>query len=320
MRARFWGVRGSIATPLTPDKVKARISAVVQRISSNDLVSPDAREKFIATLPPWIYGAVGGNTSCVEVETSSKQTLIFDAGTGLRELGWDLVSRPDYGKNNDYHLFISHFHWDHIQGLPFFEPAYDERSKITVYSTRKDAQQVLEGQMTNPYFPIPMLGERGFAAKFAFRCIDRDEVYINIGKTRIGTHLVRHPGGCTAYSVADEGKKLIYSTDTELRAEDFKKNPENTEFYTKADYIIIDSQYTLSDAIIKEGWGHSTFSVAVDFAANWDIKNMVLFHHEPTYSDQKIFNIRESADWYRGYSNAGDIKIIVAQEGLELLI
>ncbi len=315
MRVRFWGVRGSLPAPLTAAQVQSKITAVVQRITAKDIESQDSREKFLASLPSWLFGTFGSNTSCVEIEMDDGTNLIFDAGSGLRELGIDYTKRPTYGKNTTYHLFLSHFHWDHIQGLPFFNPAYDPRNTIKVYSTRKKAKEFLEEQMKYPYFPISMLGEDGFGAKFEFIHIPPTQTSVEIGDTKIGWHNVRHPGGCTAYSITENGKKVIYSTDTELRPRDFEKNERNTEFYTGAELLIIDAQYTLSDSIEKEGWGHSTFSVAIDFAAGWDIKRIALFHHEPTYNDKKIFLLKQNADWYRDYSCSKQIEIFAAQEG-----
>ncbi|EMB21945.1 MBL fold metallo-hydrolase [Treponema denticola] len=320
MLVKFWGVRGSLPAPLTPAQVQSKIAAVVQRITLKDIESQDSRERFLASLPKWLFGTIGSNTSCVEVETDDGEHLIFDAGTGIRELGIDLMKRPDYGKNTTYHLFFSHFHWDHIQGLPFFNPAYDPKNKIIVYSTRKKAKEFLEDQMKYPYFPISMLGEDGFGASFEFKYIEPDQKYVEIGDTKIGWHRVRHPGGCTAYSVIEKGKKIIYSTDTELRPRDFERNEQNAEFYTDAEMLIIDAQYTLTDSILKEGWGHSTFSVAIDFAAGWNIKSIALFHHEPTYHDKKVFSLKQTADWYRDCSRSPDIEIFIAQEGRSFLI
>lgn len=320
MNVKFWGVRGSIPAPLTSAQIESKIIAVVQRITSKDIETQDSRERFLASLPEWILGTTGSNTSCVEVTTAPNDHIIFDAGTGIRELGIDLTKRPDYGKNTVYHLFFSHFHWDHIQGLPFFNPAYDPRNTIIVYSTRKDCKKFLEEQMKYPYFPISMLGEDGFAAKFEFRYIEPNEKYIQIGDAKIGWHRVRHPGGCTAFSVIEDGKKIIYSTDTELRPQDFERNPQNTEFYTNAEMLIIDAQYTLKDSIQKEGWGHSTFSIAIDFATGWNIKRLGLFHHEPTYNDKTVFSLKQNAEQYRNYSTNKQIEIFIAQEGKSFTI
>lgn len=320
MRVHFWGVRGSVPTPLTPYEVQNRVMAVVQRMQKKDLENDASREKFVASLPDWLFTTVGGNTSCVEVETSDNQSIIFDAGTGLRELGTDLFKRASYNTNRIYHLIFSHFHWDHIQGIPFFGPAYDPRNKIIVYSTRKDCKAFLEKQMTQPYFPVPMFGERGLQAQFEFHTIEPTEKEFQIGNATIGWHRVRHPGGCVSYMIQDNGKKFIYSTDTEFRQQDMEKTDANKRFYSNVDLMVIDAQYTLQDSIEKEGWGHSTYSMAVDFAINWDMKKILLFHQEPTYTDKVIFNIKESAENYRNYHGHTEPEIDVAQEGMDIIL
>lgn len=321
MRIHFWGVRGSLPTPATPDAVETRIAAAVQRITPRDIVDQHSRERFIASLPKWISTVLGGNTACVEIETSSGDIIIFDAGSGIRELGLDLERRQGYGKKpQTYHIFFSHFHWDHVQGLPFFNPAFNPNNTIIFYATRKNFKQFLTDQMQYPYFPITMLGEKGFNAHVEFRYLDPEQTEVNINNTRVTWHRVRHPGGCTAYCVSENGKKMIFSTDTELRPQDFEKNPHNTAFYTDTQVFIIDAQYTLSDSIQREGWGHSTFSVAIDFAIQWNIKKIILFHHEPTYSDKKIYSLKEHAKYYREYTGYNDIEILLAQEGLEITL
>ena len=182
-------------------------------------------------------------------------------------------------------------------------------------------REFLEEQMKWPYFPVTMFGKKGgFTAKFEFRCIAPDERYVYIGDTKIGWHRVRHPGGCVAYSIRDGGKKIIFSTDTELRPQDFEKNEANIAFYNDVELIIIDAQYTMTDSIEKIGWGHSTFSLAIDFATSWGIKKLALFHHEPTYNDKKIFAIQESAQHYCTYVGANNLEIFSAIEGTDLYL
>ena len=318
MRIHFWGVRGSIPAPLSPLQIQNRIAAVVQRITARDVESADSRERFLASLPEWLFGTVGGNTSCVEVENESGDCIIFDAGSGIRELSLNLRERPGHTGGNTYHIIFSHFHWDHIQGLPFFAQAFNPRNRIVFYSTNPELRQILNEQMRNPYFPVPMQGPGGFGARLEFVCLNSPDRQMQIGTSTINWHEVNHPGGCTAFMVAENGKKFIYSTDTELSREDFLRTPENIAFFQDADVLVMDSQYTMSEALEKEGWGHSAFSVSVDFSLNWGVKQLVLFHHEPTYTDRKIFTLRQSAGWYREYAGSNQIDIQIAREGMDI--
>lgn len=316
MKVHFWGVRGSIPTPLSPLQIQNRIGAVVQRISEKDLKDADSRERFLASLPKWLFGTVGGNTSCVELETTEGACIILDAGSGLRELSNNLRERKDSERGKTFHIFFSHFHWDHIQGLPFFSQAFNPANKIIFYSTNPDLKSILERQMENPYFPVPMQGPMGFNAELEFiNLLDTDG--ITIGGTYIRWHEVAHPGGCVAYRFEDAGKTFIYATDTELNRDDFVKTEENSRFFANADAVVMDSQYTMEEALEKTGWGHSAFSVTVDFALNWGVQKLILFHHEPNYSDKKLFTLKQSASWYSNYGDKGVVDIEIAQEGME---
>ncbi len=319
MKIHFWGVRGSIPTPLSPLQIQNRIAAVVQRISPRDLESADTRERFLSSLPEWIFGTIGGNTSCLEVENHSLDTIIFDAGSGLRELSLNLRERPGFSSGGvTYHIFFSHFHWDHLQGLPFFSQAFDPRNRIVFYSTDPDLQRILNDQMKSPYFPVPMLGPGGFNAKMEFIHLNNPSKSVKIGSSIVHWHTVNHPGGCTAFMIEDQGKKCIYSTDTELSREDFLETEENSRFFSDADVLVMDSQYTMDEALEKTGWGHSSFSLTVDFALNWGVKKLMLFHHEPTYTDRKIYSLCQSAQWYREYAGSRHFEIQIAREGLEI--
>jgi phosphoribosyl 1,2-cyclic phosphodiesterase len=293
-----------------PSRVKSKISSSVQRIAAKDLESQESRELFLSSLPDYLFSTVGGNTSCVEVATKERCRFIFDAGTGIRELGSEILATK---KGAACHLFFSHFHWDHIQGLPFFGPAFDSRSSISFYSPVPDFQAILEGQMKPPYFPITM---DVMSARKEFRVLGGEPV--TVGGVKISYRPMNHPGGCYSYAIEEGGVKAIYSTDTELREEDFRRTPENSAYFQDADLLILDTQYTLGEAIEKYNWGHSSFSLASDFAATWGIKRLVLFHHEPSYSDLKIESIFKSASWYIEHLESRGIEVFLAREGLEL--
>ena len=310
MKVKFWGVRGSIPTPLTAGQVQRKIAAVVQRIEKKDIESQEARERFLARLPEYLFGTVGGNTTSLEVRLSDDSLILFDAGSGIRELGIQLKKHRDMKR--EYHLFFTHFHWDHLQGLPFFAPLFDPEVTIHLYSEDERFEEHIRGQMRYPYFPVTL---DILAATFVFHVLEGSE--IGISNATVSWQKMKHPGGCRAYAVAEEGNRIIFSTDTELSEDDFQRTSENSGFFKDADLLIMDSQYTLGEAFEKFDWGHSSYSLAVDFASAWNIKKLVLFHHEPLYDDQKMHNILKSASWYLNHLEQKDVRIYLAREGLE---
>lgn len=307
MEICFWGTRGSIPAPLSSNQIRARIAAVVQRISEKDIETPDAREHFLSTLPDSIYTTVGSNTSCIEVSLNSGETLVFDAGSGIREFG-NMV------KKQRYHIFFSHFHWDHIQGLPFFAPIYKPDTIVHFYSPVLELESILREQMRSPYFPIPM---SACTKQMYFHMIPLVDS-IPFGDAQIIVKKMRHPGDSYSYAIIENGKKCIYATDVELAIPDFERTVENSAFFADADILILDAQYTLEEALEKENWGHSSFSYAIDFAIMWNIKKLFLFHHEPNYDDKKLNSILETARWYAGYVGNSTIQIELATEGLSI--
>jgi phosphoribosyl 1,2-cyclic phosphodiesterase len=312
MRIHFWGVRGSIPAPQLPSQIKSKISSIMERLTPSDLESSESKERFLAGLPLWLFGTVGGNTPCISIEMDGRGLVVFDSGSGIREMAVAMAKKRP--KPVHYHIFYSHFHWDHIQGLPFFYPAYDPSISVDFYSPMENLKTALQGQMAEPYFPARM---ESMTPKKTFHHMT-GKVIIN--SLEISYKKMNHPGGSYSYLVNDGKHRFIYATDTELSAADFIKRPENAAFFQGVDIIVLDAQYTLGEAIEKYSWGHSAFSMAVDFAANWGIKHIILFHHDPMYDDRKLVNILQSARWYAERMGLKGIKISLATEGLELTL
>ena len=228
----------------------------------------------------------GGNTSCVEVRAGG-ELIILDLGSGLRPLGETLVGKPVHGS-----MLLSHYHWDHIQGLPFFGPAYNPASSFDIYGATRgglDVRAMLSAQMVPPYFPVPI---GAFAARLDFRPIAGGEK-ARIGPVTVTACELNHPNGSLGYRLDFEGRSVVYGTDNE-------HGPEADErlvaFAHGADVLIYDAMYTPEEyrgesGPPKIGWGHSTWEAGVRTAQRAGVGTLVLFHHDPGRADEGLETI-----------------------------
>jgi len=313
MKVTFWGVRGSIPAPLTPAQLRSKIASVVQRARPGDLANAWTRERFLAGLPPYLFGTIGGNTTCIEVRTSDDRLLILDCGSGLRELGSALERRRE--PSREFHAFLTHLHWDHIQGIPFFGPAWVKGNRIVFSSPMAGLERALRDQMREPFFPVTM-----DAMQAEIRFVRLSGNRVRIGATEILWKEMNHPGCSYAYKIVDKGKSLVFATDSEVTDQEFQRREENRSFFESADLLILDSQYTLEESFSKFDYGHTSYTMAVNLAAEWKVKALVLFHHEPRYEDRKIHAIQRRARWHGEQLGAAHLAVRAACEGMELEI
>lgn len=311
MTYTFWGARGSVPTPLTGEQVKNKISAVVSRIRADDLTSPARREAFLESLPAWLFGTTGGNTTCFGLQQDDGTAIILDAGSGLRELGRRRMAASS--GETEYHIFFTHFHYDHLQGLPFFVPCYLPGFTIHFYSPVQDFERIIENQMRHPYFPVTMDGT--MRSERRFHTLETEGT-MSLGRTRIDWRPVNHPGGSFAYRFEENGKVIIFCPDVALGDTEFARTDANRAFFENADVLVLDAQYTLGEALEKYDWGHSSYSLGVEFASSWNISKLYLFHHEPSYDDRKLYRNLQSARWYADRGGHGGVEIDLAREGV----
>ena len=312
MKIQFWGVRGSVPAPVTPMQIQSKISAIIQRISPKDVISPEAKEKFISTIPDWQFGTSGGNTPCISITTDDGFQIVLDCGTGIRCYGKSLSQDA----SSEFHIFISHFHWDHIQGLPFFDQAFLPKTVLNFYSFSENAEQILRNQMIQPYFPVTF---DSFTKNVNFKSLSHGSSFY-IGNTQIFCCKMSHPGSSFSYTFIENSKKFVYATDVELSDCDYTEDAEHINSFKDADVIVLDSQYTVEEANRKVNWGHSAFCSAIDFAVHWNIKKIYLYHHEPSYDDKKLNSILLSARWYAKYIVHSKIEVYLSTENTEITL
>jgi phosphoribosyl 1,2-cyclic phosphodiesterase len=303
MKIRFWGVRGSYPVP-----------------------GPTTNR-------------YGGNTSCVEVRPKNGPHVIIDAGTGLRRLGKDLMQTAFGEGRGTAHLLISHTHWDHIQGLPFFAPLYQSGNKLYVYARQRDdthLRAVFASQTEDPYFPVPFNAAK---ADVAFRELVEGARF-NLGPVQVTCTRLNHPWIAMAYRLDCDGASVVYSTDTApfkdiLLENEFIKtpprlgDPPSPEHAAKlrsmreglidlcrgADLVIYDTQFTSEEYQQRPHWGHSTPDDAIDIALAAKAKTLALFHYSPERSDDEQDQVFEET---KAKVAGTGLEVIASQEQMEL--
>ncbi len=287
-RIRFWGVRGSIPTPGQ------------------------------ATV---IYG---GNTSCVEVRASG-EIIVLDAGTGIRALGLALA-REFQGVALNLTVLISHTHWDHIQGFPFFVPAYAPQNRLRIlgYEGARDGlATTLAGQMESPYFPIALQEMPGNIVIEELR-----EMAFEIGSVRVEACFSKHPGVCVGYRLFTPAGSLVYLPDNEWSADDStapdeddcSQNANLLRFIRGADVLIIDAQYDNAEYQSHRGWGHGCVDDVVRLALASQVQQLYLFHHDPAHDDEAVAALVEHARSLVGAEAGSRLVVEAAKEGAEILL
>jgi len=270
MRIKFWGVRGSTPTP-QPENLR-----------------------------------YGGNTSCVEVRLGNS-LYIFDCGTGFRGLGQEL--RRQLNGPVSAHVFVSHFHWDHIQGIPFFGPLYDKvENQFSFHSSSRtrSLKRVMEEQMAAPYFPVDMTEMK---ARHDYYDIEQGRVRLD-DQVTIEAMWLNHPQGCLGFRLESKSASVVYATDNEPGDAEFDKNVR--KLAAGANVLIYDAQYLPEEYDAhKRGWGHSHWREAINVVMESGAEELILFHHDPDHDDACIDRVVKQARNY--YS-----RVRAAAEGMEI--
>jgi len=291
-KVTFWGTRGSIPTP------------------------GRTTEKY------------GGNTPCVSI-IHKDVNIIIDAGSGIRNFGLDVMD-GGLGSNTgplSMHLFISHTHWDHIQGMPFFVPMYVNGNKFVIYGSpnkERFLESILRDQMDSDYFPV---GMQALAADLSIKELSKESLHL--GEVTVDWQEQEfHPGGSVRYRFTVNGKKIIYASDVEIDCMFYpekmtdeleKMGNEYLEFIDGAELLIADGQYTDDEYKSKVGWGHTSIPVIIEAAYRAGVKQVALFHHDPIHSDKFLNELW--AKYSPNYQTANPpMNVFWAREGLTMPI
>ncbi|MBB1378171.1 MBL fold metallo-hydrolase [Pseudoalteromonas sp. SR43-2] len=250
----------------------------------------------------------GGNTSCVYIEQNNGKDLILDSGTGIVELGTRLLETQ-----SPINILLTHNHWDHIQGFPFFKPIYQPNRNITIVAGNVDdkkSQDAILKQMSGSYFPVCY---QDLPANITLNTDLSSQKQFTLNGFLVSTAPLNHPGGGTAYCIKADEKKIAYVTDNELNPPD-KLNTsicEWSNFIEGADLLIHDAQFIDADLPLKHGWGHSTIDQVAELAIKASIKNVIIISHDPSRTDEQLVSIEK----YLHTQYAKQVKIECGREG-----
>lgn len=316
MRVRFWGTRGSIPVSLTAPAIRAKILLALAGAQGRSFDQPGSMEAYVDGLGFDVAGTFGGHSSCVQVDAGGREHFILDLGTGVRPFGLHMLERFGAATPQTYHVFLSHLHWDHIMGLPFFTPVYLPGNRIVVHSGHPHAEFALRRQQAEPSFPVRF---EQFAAKLEFHTV-QPGVPFQVEGVTISAHLQRHAGDSYGWRFESAGKRLVYSTDSEHRLEDEIERDQFVRFFEAADAVIFDAMYSLADAIsVKADWGHSSNIVGVELCQAARVRKLVMFHHEPAYDDTQIARVLAETRRFEEITRDGHVlEVLSAWDGLEL--
>ena len=288
MLVRFWGTRGSIPVALTSADIRHKIETALSLAVAKGVDSPEKVRSFIdKDLDFSIAQTYGGQSPCVEIETGTAEYLVCDMGSGARAFGSRIMAAQKSGPIV-VNVLMSHVHWDHIMGFPFFTPAYVPGARIRIFGCHDIIEKAFRLQQSAPCFPVD----------FSRLAADIEFVKLEAGKTvdiagyQVTPKLQRHTGDSYGYRFEREGKAIVYTTDSEHKLEDPSETESFVEFFRNADLVIFDAMYSLLDAVsVKEDWGHSSNMVGVELAQLANVKHLCMFHHEPAFDDARIQSV-----------------------------
>lgn len=314
-QVNFWGTRGSLPTTLTSHDIREKIVSALVTANGRNFRNRAAIDEFVNGLPFAVGATFGGNSSCVEIVTDGPEHVICDMGSGARPLGQAKIARFGVPNPQTYHIFISHLHWDHLMGFPFFAPMYIPGNRIIIHGCHTQLEEAIRLQMRAPCFPVDY-SQAG--AKIEFDLMTPGKPHFIAGMN-VTPKLQLHAGDSYGYRFDSIDKSVVYSTDSEHKLDDVDAFDEFVSFFSKADLVIFDAMYSLAEAAsVKSDWGHSSNVVGVELCQAAAVKRLALFHHEPIHDDKQLSRLlaetRRLEQITRG--ERAPLEIVSAYDGL----
>lgn len=316
LKVKFWGCRGSLPASYPAAQVREKLREVLTHAIAFGLKSTDDIPAFMDQLPFHLTGSYGTNTPCVEI-IGGDEVVICDAGSGLRDLGKQLVATKLTAPLT-INILMSHLHWDHVQGFPFFIPAYMQGTRIRFWGGHENIQDTFIRQQSEPNFPVQF---QDMGAEMSFHHLDPQHSY-DIGGFTVTCIEQPHPGGSYGFRFQLGEKSVVYSTDAE-HTEDMEQDDYRfLEFFKNTDVLIFDGQFSLADHLYtKQYWGHSSNLAAIELAIRAGVKKLALFHSDHTYDDYQLQKfLKDSQRYLEIYAPGSALELLIAYDHLQLVV
>ena len=312
MRIKIWGSRGSLPSPCLGASVRKKIVHALESGLEAGLTS-DNLESFVDSLPFWVRSTYGGNTPCIQFEGTGEY-LICDLGSGVRCLGNHIMQAQGPGPH-EFHILLSHLHWDHIQGLPFFPFIYIPGNVFHIYGVHDEIESALATQQSSPFFPVDF---KTLPSTIEFKKLPVERE-VSIAGFTVSAFEQNHPGKSYGFRVEQGGKAVVYATDCEHKKIDSQSLNKFSKMAHDADLLIFDAQYTLADhCMTKEDWGHSSNVVGVELCKLAGVKRVCVFHLDPSLDDERLDGFLKDTDAYsKLYKPDKPLEVFLAYDGLE---
>jgi phosphoribosyl 1,2-cyclic phosphodiesterase len=316
VRVRFWGTRGSIPVALTSADIRDKVAQALFRAEGRRFASVGEAYAFaVEELDFSLSHTFGGHSPCVELEIGTDEYFVCDMGSGARPFGAHVLARQS-GRPARINVFMSHVHWDHIMGFPFFGPAYVPGTQIRIHGCHGVIEHAFRLQQAPPCFPVEFTQ---LAADIEFVTLAPGRTH-EISGVRVTPAPQMHSGDSFGYRFEVGDKTVVYTTDSEHKLENRAQTERFVRFFHQADLVVFDAMYSLADAIsVKADWGHSSNIIGVELCQMARAKHLVLFHHEPAYDDDAIEGIlRETRRFEELTRGTQALQVSAAYDGLEV--
>lgn len=315
MKVKFWGTRGSLPVALTSADIRHKLIRAFEGAVGKTLNTKADIEAYVNTLDFDIAGTFGGHSSCVQLDIGSDEGIFCDFGSGARPLAGEFMKKM--GRTGQtYHVFMSHVHWDHIMGFPFFTPIYISGNRIIIHGCHQELEQAFRLQQGAPCFPVDY---SQLGATIEYDYLEPDKTY-EIAGMKVTTKKQLHGGDSYGYRFEHAGKSVVYTTDSEHKLDDIVTYESFATFFKEADLVIFDGMYSLAEAIsVHADWGHSSNLVGLELCQIAQAKRLALFHHEPSHNDTKIADVLDETRKLEELTRQeSPLEVISAYDGLEI--